>query len=477
MKKSIVNVDSAGAKPSSYYRRAVFNAMAVAFSDAFVVSIAVVWAKLILLWINDLPLKLEHGYLIVPVWLVIAAVFRLLPGWGIGVVDELRRIQYALFIMLTLVLVASFFAKVTIVQSRIVFLFTYLFSAVLIPLGRAFMRGFIIRHAAWGVPVSVYGDRRSVITVIDALRGEPGLGYIPAAVFSDEAAQGSIIRGVSVRGDLHNITSRTPVAIVTSGTRRSRHQVVEMLEGPLAYYRRVILIPDLEDAPSLWVVPRDLQGILGLEITKNLLNPFSRFFKRFMDLVLVLGTSPLWAPLMLLLYILIWLEDRENPIFLQKRVGRTGGTFRTVKFRTMVPNAEEVLERALKKDAALRAEWEKHFKLKKDPRITKVGNFLRKTSLDEIPQLFNVLRGTMSLVGPRPLPQYHFDELPEQVRFLRDKVQPGITGLWQVSGRSEAGTAGMEKWDPYYVRNWSIWLDVVIIFRTFKAVFKQDGAY
>jgi lipopolysaccharide/colanic/teichoic acid biosynthesis glycosyltransferase len=143
----------------------------------------------------------------------------------------------------------------------------------------------------------------------------------------------------------------------------------------------------------------------------------------------------------------------------------------------MVPNAENVLAKALKKNPALKAEWETHFKLKKDPRITKVGQFLRKTSLDEIPQLLNVLRGTMSLVGPRPLPAYHFKDLPEQVQFLRDKVQPGITGLWQVSGRSDAGTAGMEKWDPYYVRNWSIWLDIVILARTFKTVCCGSGAY
>ncbi|MDZ8117341.1 exopolysaccharide biosynthesis polyprenyl glycosylphosphotransferase [Pontiella agarivorans] len=477
MKSSVVNVDSAGVKPANYYRRAIFNAMSVALSDTLVVAVSVIIAKLLLLWINGLPFALGHSYLIIPVWLLIAMISRLLPGWGIGVVDELRRIQCALFLMFAVILIATFLSQKTFVQSRIVFLFTYLFSAVLIPLGRAAMRGLVIRCSEWGVPVSIYGDRRSVATVINALRAEPGLGYIPSAIFSDEVAQGSVISGVSVRGNLHNITSRAPVAIVTTGMQRSRHQVVKILEGPLGYYRRVILIPDLEDAPSLWVTPRDLQGILGLEITKNLLNPFARFFKRLMDLLLVFGTAPLWGPLMFVLYMLIWLEDRKNPIFLQERVGRTGGTFRTVKFRTMVPNAERVLERALKKDAALKAEWEQHFKLKRDPRITTVGNFLRKTSLDEIPQLLNVLRGTMSLVGPRPLPKYHFDELPEQVRFLRDKVQPGITGLWQVSGRSEAGTAGMEKWDPYYVRNWSIWLDVVIIFRTFKAVFKQEGAY
>ncbi|WP_372807695.1 sugar transferase, partial [Pontiella sp.] len=209
----------------------------------------------------------------------------------------------------------------------------------------------------------------------------------------------------------------------------------------------------------------------------HLLNPFARFFKRLIDLALVVVSLPLWAPLMLLCYVLIWLEDRKNPMFLQPRVGRGGGTFRTAKFRTMVPNAEAVLQKALKTNPALKLEWETHFKLKKDPRITRVGNFLRKTSLDEIPQLLNVLRGTMSLVGPRPLPAYHFRDLPEQVQFLRDKVQPGITGLWQVSGRSDAGTEGMEKWDPYYVRNWSIWLDIVIIVRTFKAVFFSKGAY
>jgi Undecaprenyl-phosphate galactose phosphotransferase WbaP len=440
------------------------------------VSVALCLGNLLLWWINDIPFYVTNGLLIVPAWTVVAAVARLLPAWGIGVVDELRKIQGALFIMFTTVLVVSFFTRINLSSSRIVFLFTYLFSAVLIPLARSLTRGVVIRISQWGVPVSVYGDRKSVESVIAALRAEKGLGYIPSAIFTDDVPLGSVIQGVSVLGHLHNTTYRTPVAIVAMA-QASRHQLVETLEGPLEVYRRVILIPDLEEAPSLWVVPRDLQGILGLEITKNLLNPFARYFKRFIDLALVLVTLPLWAPLMLFLYVIIWLEDRKDPMFMQPRIGRGGGTFRTAKFRTMVPNAEQALQKALKKDPALRAEWEANFKLKKDPRITKVGNFLRVTSLDEIPQLLNVLRGSMSLVGPRPLPAYHFQDLPEQVRFLRDKVQPGITGLWQVSGRSEAGTAGMEKWDPYYVRNWSIWLDIMILARTIKTVCCAKGAY
>ena len=430
----------------------------------------------LLVLINGIPFSVQNGFLIIPSWAVFSILARLLPGWGRGTVEELRRLEESLFVLFSLSLVVSFFTRMPLASSRIVFLFTYILAGTLMPFSRAIMRHIIIRSGKWGVPVALYGDLGSVKMVIDAIQTEKALGYIPAAIFTNDAALGTAIKGISVLGNLHNTTNRIPIAIVAM-PEAPRHQLIETLDGPSEVYRRVIVIPDLEDAPSLWVVPRDLQGILGLEITKNLLNPFARFFKRLFDLFFTLGTAPLWMPLVALLFVLIWLEDRKNPIFLQPRIGRTGGTFRTVKFRTMVPDAEKVLQQALKKDPALREEWETHFKLKKDPRITRVGRLLRVTSLDEIPQLFNVLRGTMSIVGPRPLPAYHHQDLPERVRFLRDKVQPGITGLWQVSGRSEAGTAGMEKWDPYYVRNWSIWLDMTILLRTFKVVLFAHGAY
>ncbi len=474
MRKDVVNIDD-GKKPCKFYRRFALNALAIMVVDALVIGLALGTANLILLWVRDVPFAITKGVLIIPAWALVSAVARLLPGWGLGAVDELRRLQAALFILYVVVLLFSYFTQITMASSRIVFLLTYIFSAGLIPLVRAAMRGLLIRMGTWGVPVAIYGDVDSATTVIDALREDPGLGYIPFAVFTDDLAAGQSVCGLSVLGSLFNTTCRTPVGLVALQT--SRHKLIETLEGPLEVYRRVILIPDLKEAPSLWVVPRDLQGILGLEITKNLLNPFARIFKRFSDLALVLCTAPLWGPLMLLLGLLIWLEDRKNPFFFQPRIGRSGGIFRTAKFRTMVPDAETVLQQALENDPVLRAEWEANFKLKKDPRITRVGNFLRRTSLDEIPQLLNVLRGTMSLVGPRPLPSYHFNDLPEQVRFLRNKVRPGITGLWQVSGRSEAGTEGMERWDPYYVRNWSIWLDIVILVRTFKAVCRAHGAY
>jgi lipopolysaccharide/colanic/teichoic acid biosynthesis glycosyltransferase len=237
------------------------------------------------------------------------------------------------------------------------------------------------------------------------------------------------------------------------------------------------MLPDIKEDVFLWAVPRTLGTLIGLEITRNLMNPAARMVKRGMDLTLVVLTAPFWAPLIALIALLILMIERQNPFFMQRRVGKENRLFYPVKFRTMVGDAEERLKQALAADGTVRAEWEQNCKLRNDPRITRIGKWLRRSSLDELPQVLNVLAGQMSLVGPRPLPEYHHDQLTEAVRAPRRRVRPGMTGLWQVSGRSDTGTAGMEKWDTYYVRNWSIWLDIVILARTLQAVIRGQGAY
>jgi lipopolysaccharide/colanic/teichoic acid biosynthesis glycosyltransferase len=214
-----------------------------------------------------------------------------------------------------------------------------------------------------------------------------------------------------------------------------------------------------------------------LEIARNLLNPLSRSMKSILEWLVTFATLPFWLPLLMLIALAIVLEGRGGPFFRQERIGRAGRTFKVLKFRTMRPDAEEHLKKCLEADPRLMQEWKSHCKLKNDPRITVVGKWLRRTSLDELPQLVNVLFGQMSLVGPRPLPPYHRNQLPARVLALREQVLPGITGLWQVSGRSDSGNEGIERWDTYYVRNWSIWLDIVILSRTGIAVFAARGAY
>lgn len=303
------------------------------------------------------------------------------------------------------------------------------------------------------------------------------MGYMPSAVFDDNDRRwGDYLDTVPILGGTENVAPDASVAFLAIPGVDAQRQA-ELLEGPLSCYRTVVVLPDLVDAPSLWVRARDFAGILGLEVASTLTRPVPKAVKRLIDLIAVILSAPLWLPVMAVSAFLVWLGDRKSPFYAQTRVGQGGQTFGALKMRTMVPNAEAVLEKALDADPELRQEWDLTFKLENDPRITRVGAFLRRTSLDEIPQLINVLRGEMSLVGPRPLPAYHHEELPFRVRELRERVRPGITGLWQVSGRSDSGNVGMERWDPYYVRNWSLWLDVVILVRTLRVVFKGSGAY
>jgi lipopolysaccharide/colanic/teichoic acid biosynthesis glycosyltransferase len=174
----------------------------------------------------------------------------------------------------------------------------------------------------------------------------------------------------------------------------------------------------------------------------------------------------------------IRLVSPGSPFFIQEREGKAGRRIRIIKLRTMYPAAEQLLEHHLAKHPEDRENWFRFYKLRKDPRILPgIGWFLRRYSLDELPQLWNVLRGDMSLVGPRPFPLYHLSGFPENFRALRSGVTPGITGLWQVSARSDGNLEIQQREDTYYIRNWSLWLDVYILTRTLVTVLFARGAY
>lgn len=197
--------------------------------------------------------------------------------------------------------------------------------------------------------------------------------------------------------------------------------------------------------------------------------------KRIIDIVGSIIIIILLSPLLLFLYILIK-KDGGKVIYGHIRVGKNGREFRCLKFRSMVVNSQEVLQQLLENDPDAKEEWNKDFKLKNDPRITKIGRFIRKTSLDELPQLFNVLKGDMSLVGPRPVINEELKRYGDNVNYYL-MVKPGMTGLWQVSGRNDVDYNERVYLDSYYVRHWSLWLDIIILFKTIKVVLNRDGAY
>jgi Undecaprenyl-phosphate galactose phosphotransferase WbaP len=459
----------------TFANRWASNVLALWISDSVVLLAGLYLGNWIVYLIHGIPVSMQYSLAVIPVWCAGALAARVVPAWGIGAVEEFRRIQLLLLGVFGIAGIAVFFSR-GMMPSRIVYGVSYLFSAVFIPLMRVPVKKALLLFDGWGCPVAIYGQTAQVTAVIHDFIENPGLGYTPGCIFTDDLSPGGQIEGVPVRGGRTGSAADMAIAVAplawAEDFSRSDH-----FDRVFSKYRKVVLIPDLRENLFLWALPRTLGSLIGLEIAGNLLNPFARLIKRAMDLGLVLFFAPVWLPLLLLLAGVILVLERQNPFFMQARAGRKNRRFCPLKFRTMVSDAEAALEETLRRDPAVRSEWERNCKLRNDPRVTRIGKFLRRTSLDELPQVLNVLAGHMSLVGPRPLPDYHHEQLTEAARAPRARVRPGITGLWQVSGRSDSGTAGMEKWDTYYVRNWSIWLDIIILARTVSAVVKGTGAY
>lgn len=242
--------------------------------------------------------------------------------------------------------------------------------------------------------------------------------------------------------------------------------------------KRILLVPRMTSLPmfNAEVFNSINQKGLIFFVRNNLLSESDRAFKHLADFLLALVLTVLLLPFLLFLYGWVWLATSGKPIFKQYRVGFDGKPFKIYKFRTMRHDAAEQLEKILANDPAAREEWERDHKLKHDPRITRVGHFLRRTSLDELPQLINVLRGQMSLVGPRPIVEEERLDYGDYIDYYQ-QVRPGITGLWQVSGRNELSYAERVQLDVWYVRNWSLELDLIILTKTLVAVLLRKGSY
>jgi Undecaprenyl-phosphate galactose phosphotransferase WbaP len=402
----------------------------------------------------------------------------LYPGYGLGPVERLRRRVIAagftfaaLFMWNHLVLAGGW--------SRGIELASFVFALVLSPLVEATIVTILMRCGWWGTPVIVLSSDNAGSRIVESLRRTPELGLVPIALLKNRPeAWGATIGGVPVLGPVSLAPglaayARTAIVAMPSFLSPQLAGLVESLPFPT-----VVLVPDLPGVQSLWITPRDLAGSVGLELRRNLLLKRNYYLKRVADYAigvpLFLASAPLVAVLAL------WIK-RVSPgpaFYTQEREGHRGGKIRVWKLRTMYPDAEQVLERYLDENPNERDHWQRFFKLKHDARILPgVGRLLRRTSLDELPQFWNVLRGEMSLVGPRPFPGYHLDEFGPQFRELRQSVLPGLTGFWQISERSDADLKAQENLDTYYIRNWSLWLDLYIFACTLKAVVLPRGAY
>ena len=401
----------------------------------------------------------------------------LYPGYLIGPVERLRRRMLA-----TLAVFGGLVAWDNIVArgvlSRGVLLATFAFALVLPPVAETLARAALVRKNRWGIPAVILGAGETGRTIARTLIVDPQIGLKPIAFLDDRPIWHTSIDGVPVAGPLAlapDFENRADVAILAVNDLQTRN--FDAFLHDLGF-PRVIVVPDLAAMASLWVTARDLNGCLGLEIKKNLLIRRNTALKRLMDQAIALPLFLLSLPVIALAALWIRLASPGPVFYRQLREGFDGRRIPVWKLRTMHPDGDRLLDEWLAAHPEDRVKWNRYFKLQHDPRVLPViGRLLRRTSLDELPQLWAILKGEMSLVGPRPFPDYHLEQFSPEFRTLRTRVLPGLTGLWQVSARSDGDVKVQEALDTYYIRNWSPWMDLYILARTVAAVLLARGAY
>jgi Undecaprenyl-phosphate galactose phosphotransferase WbaP len=425
---------------------------------------------------------LRVGRSLWPALLVVFAVFvysKLYPGIIHNAVTELRRIGLALTISFVMMTALPLLTRNSDGYPHGLLILWWFSAMIVVPLLRTLVRGFVCHNAWWGIPVAILHTGPESMRIVQELETHPEIGLRPVVIFA--AQQGPRPRNHS---PLPVLDMRYASAVRSCGVERAVIALPEAGYGKLLQdleacgniFPHLMIMHSAAALYTLRVEAGQIAGCLALDVRRDLLLSLPRRTKRAIDLLIVTMSAPVVLPAILLLGLLVRFESSGPVFYGQPRIGRNRSTFRTWKIRSMQVNAEEVLIKALAADEALREEWLHHRKLRYDPRTTRIGRFLRKTSLDELPQLWNVLRGEMSLVGPRPIVEEEIANYGEDFS-LYCRVTPGLTGLWQVSGRSTVGCSDRVRLDSYYVRNWSPWLDLHILARTARVVFTGEGAY
>lgn len=413
-------------------------------------------------------------------------VYALLRFWALGSYrrrqpfwDELRDClsvvtSAALLHVLVLVLLKG-------TVSRFLVPLSWLSLLVLLPLLRACARSLLQTLGRWELPIIVVGCGPHAVAAARALLSEARLGFVirdwvvPAPVDPDPTLEAvpRVLPGDAMLAWLRQ-QGRFQLVIALESQQHAAH--VGLVERLTLQFPDCFLVPPVTGLPLVGLQPQHFfrHDVLMLGLGSNLTSLPRQLLKRSFDIAGALGALLLLAPVLLVLALLVR-SDGGPILFRQTRVGRSGRPFSCLKFRTMVIDAEQRMEQLLR-DPEARAEWETSRKLREDPRVTRLGDFLRRTSLDELPQLFNVLRGDMSLVGPRPV-------VPEELECYGERsalylqVRPGLTGLWQVSGRSETSYPERVALDAWYIRNWSLWYDMAILFKTVRVLWQRRGAW
>lgn len=357
--------------------------------------------------------------------------------------------------------------------SRLWLVSGWIFAGIGMVMLRAIWRRKMRRAGEWSLPTLLVGAGRHAEDLRNALASEPGLGYDVVGQI-DDVALAFQDSGMTWRALCAKYGAEYVMIAPKSGEMGKGDQALAQLMREDVPYS---IAPSLYRAPVYGMVPQYFfnHDVMLLTHNHGLDRDLPCLVKRSFDVAVAATALVVFSPILAIVAFFVAL-DGGAPLYGHKRLGMNGKPFACLKFRSMVTNSSEVLKRHLEKTPAANAEWQRDFKLRDDPRVTRVGKILRKTSLDELPQLINVLKGDMSIVGPRPI------IVAETKKYSNDishyyRVRPGITGLWQASGRNDVSYAERVHMDTWYVHNWSVWHDIAIICKTIPSLLNRNGAY
>ncbi len=398
------------------------------------------------------------------------------------IIDLIRRIFYAVVNGLITSILLLYLFKLAGTTSRLFFVFFAVYVLLFILVGRYALLKFFKTHRYFCEPIILIGAGLTAERLIRFFQNDLGYRYVIIGYIDDNpkskiiASKYRRLGGFDKAPKIFRRVGISTALIAAPGL--CVQKLVSLIASIQPYVRNIAFVPDLIGTPMVDVEVDMLfsEQIPLFHFRNNLARFGNRLFKRAFDVFGVVVGGALISPILLILAVIVFIDNRGSMIFAHRRVGREGKEFPCYKFQTMKPMAKEEFERYLDAHPEARREWDETFKLENDPRVTRLGAFLRRTSLDELPQLWNVLTGDMSLVGPRPIVHAEVPRYGEHIKEYYE-VRPGITGMWQVSGRSDTTYEERVMMDTWYVRNWSVWIDLVYLFKTIKAVAVGKGAY
>ena len=382
----------------------------------------------------------------------------------------------------TSIIILLYIARIAGSTSRMFIAVFWILSFILLVIFRYIVKKILEKYQLLQIPVLIIGAGKTAELLVQGIKNDAGMGYKIIGLLEDNKVEEGILEKYPVLGkfsEAEQVIEKykiNHVFIAAPGLEQGKLTKLIYKVQPLV--KSMGVIPNLVGVPMGGIEAESLfnEKLMLLRLKNNLARPINRWIKTVFDYVLTITGTIAISPILIIIALWIYKDSPGPVIFKHRRIGKNGKEFNCYKFRSMCVDAKERLEQLLKTDPEAKAEWEKDFKLKNDPRITKSGAFLRKTSLDELPQIFNVLKGEMSLVGPRPIIR---NEMVRYGEYINDylMVKPGITGMWQVSGRNDTDYKQRVQLDSWYVRNWSIWLDTMLLWRTGKIVYQCKGAY